>query len=148
MNSVLSPEHMLNISLLIAAHFVSVMVHVPSFPFGSPSWTLEIIIDLPFGFPINNIISLRRAAYLPPRHMLCDACDSTPSAAHCVACRAPLVFMPWHHVYSYPKSVSDEVFPLKKAKIKPVIWSRLISTSFYFFSVRGREWWGKNGKKR
>ena len=39
MNSVLSPERMIDISLLIAAHFVSVMVHVPSFPFGSPSWT-------------------------------------------------------------------------------------------------------------
>jgi len=37
--SVLSPERMIDISLLIAAHFVSVMVHVPSLPFGSPSWT-------------------------------------------------------------------------------------------------------------
>jgi len=37
MNSVLSPERMIDISLLIAAHFVPVMVHVPSFPFGSPN---------------------------------------------------------------------------------------------------------------
>jgi len=35
MNSVLSPERMIDISFLIAAHFVPVMVHVPSFPFGA-----------------------------------------------------------------------------------------------------------------
>ena len=29
----------------------------------------------------------RRAAYLPPRHSFCNECDSTPSAAHYVACR-------------------------------------------------------------
>jgi len=27
-------------------------------PYGVRSGTLEIILDLPFGFPINNIISL------------------------------------------------------------------------------------------
>ena len=35
MNYDLSPERTINISLLIAAHFVPVMVHVPLFPFGS-----------------------------------------------------------------------------------------------------------------
>jgi len=37
MNSVLSPERMIDISLLIAAHFACVMVHVPTFQFGPPS---------------------------------------------------------------------------------------------------------------
>jgi len=37
MNFVLSPKRMIDIGPLIAAHFVSVIVHVPSFPFGSPS---------------------------------------------------------------------------------------------------------------
>ena len=35
-----------------------------------------------------------RAACLPPRHSFWYACDSTPSAAHYVACRASLVFLP------------------------------------------------------
>jgi len=34
--------------------------------------------------------------------------------------------------YSCPKFVSDDVFPMKKAKIKPVIRSRPISTFFLF----------------
>jgi len=35
-----------------------------------------------------------RASYLPPRHSFCSACDFISSAAHYVACRAPLVFLP------------------------------------------------------
>jgi len=75
MNSVLSPERMIDISLFIAAHFVSVLVYVPSV--------------IPIWFPELN----GRSAHLPPQHSFCNACDSTPSAAHCVACRAPLVLL-------------------------------------------------------
>jgi len=64
---------------------------------------------IPIWFPELN----GHAAYLTPRHSLCNACDSTPSAAHCVPAG--------HHLYSCPKSVSDDVFPMKKDKIKPVI---------------------------
>jgi len=77
MNSVLLPECMINISLLIADNFVSLMVHVQS----------VILIWFP---ELNG-----HAAYLLPRHSFCNACDSTPSAAHCVACRAPLVLLPY-----------------------------------------------------
>jgi len=96
MNSVLSPECMIDISRLIAAHFVPVMVHVLSFPFGSPSWTdVQLTCHNDTAFVMHVI----------PHQVL------------------PIMVSAGHHLYSRacPKSVSDDVFPMKKAKIKPVI---------------------------
>jgi len=73
-------ERMIGISLLIAAHFVSVMVHVPSFPFGSPSWTdvrLTCHHDTTF---VMHVI---------PYQVL------------------PIVWPVGQHLYSCPKSVID-----------------------------------------
>jgi len=86
---------MIDISLLIAAHFVPVMVHVPS-------------LMIPIWFPELN----GRAAYLPHRHSFCNVIPYQV---------LPIMLPAGHHLYSYPKSVSDDVFPMKKAKIKPVI---------------------------
>jgi len=94
MNSVLSPECMIDISLLIAAHFVPVMVHVPSFPFGSPSWT-----DVRLTCHHDTVFVM----HVIPHQVL------------------PIMLPAGHHLYSCSKSVSDDVFPMKKAKIKPVI---------------------------
>jgi len=94
MNSVLSPERMIDISLFIAAHFVPVMVHVPSFPFDSPSSTdVRLTCHHDTAFVMHVI----------PHQVL------------------PIMLPAGHHLYSCPKSVSDDVFPVKKAEIKPVI---------------------------
>ena len=47
----------------------------------------------------------------------------------------PIMLPAGHHLYSCPKFVSDDVFPMKKAKIKPVIGSRPISMFSLFFKV-------------
>ena len=107
-NSVWSPERTIDISLLIAAHFVSIMVHVPSFPFGSPSWT-----DVWLTYHHDTAFVM----HMIPHQVL------------------PIVLPAGHHLYSCPKSVSDDVFPMTKAKIKPVIWSRPIPTFVPFFKV-------------
>ena len=108
MNSVLSPECMIDISLLIAAHIVPVMVHVPSFPFGSPSWTdVRLTYHHDTAFVIHVI----------PHQVL------------------PIVLPAGHHLDSCPKSVSDDVYPTKKAKIKSVIWFTPISMFFFSFKV-------------
>jgi len=88
MNSVSLPERMIDVCHFIAAHFVRVMVYVPSFPFVYPE--------------LN-----RRAAYLPPwMHVF----------PHQVL---PIVLPARHHSYSCPKSVSDDVFPIKNPKSSP-----------------------------
>jgi len=108
MNSIQSPERMIDISLLIAAHFVPVMVHVQSFIFGSPIWTdVRLTCHHDTAFVMHVI----------PHQVL------------------PIMLPGGHHLYSCPKSVSDDVFPMKKAKIKSVIWSRPISTFLLFFRV-------------
>ena len=94
MNSVLLPERMIDISLLIAAHFVPVMVHVPSLPFGSLSWMdVRLICHHDTAFVMHVV----------PHQVL------------------PIVLPAGHHLYSCPKSVSDDVFPMKRAKIKPIM---------------------------
>jgi len=95
MNSVLSPEHMIDSSLLIAVHFVSVLVYVPSFPFVSLSST---------------------GVRLTCHH-------DTAFVMHVIPQQVLPIMLPaaGHHLYSCPKSVSDDVFPMKKAKFKHVI---------------------------
>jgi len=79
---------MIDISLLIAAHLVSVMVHVPSFPFGSPSLTdVRLTCHHDTAFVMYVIL-----------HQV-----------------LPIMLPAGHHLYSCPKSVSDDVFPMKKA---------------------------------
>jgi len=70
-NSVLSPECMIHTSLLIAAHFVSVMAHVPSFPFGSPSWTdVQFTCHLDTAFVMHVIPHQVLPIVLPAGHHL------------------------------------------------------------------------------
>jgi len=46
----------------------------------------------------------------------------TAFVMHVIPHQVQLIMLPaGHHSYSCPKSVSDDVFPIVKAKIKPVI---------------------------
>jgi len=103
----LSPERMIDISVLIAAHFAPFMVHVSPFPFDFPSWTdVRLTCHHDTAFVMHVI----------PHQVL------------------PIVLSAEHHLYSCPKSVSDDMFPMKKVKVKPVVtWSRPILTFFLFF---------------
>jgi len=83
---------MIDISLLIAAHFVPAIVHVPSFPSGSPSRT-DVQLTCHHGTAFVMLVI---------RHQV-----------------LPIVLPAGHHLYSCPKSVSDDVFPIKIAKSSP-----------------------------
>ena len=89
MNSVSLPELMLDISLSVATYFVSVMVHVPSFPFGSPSCTDVRLTCHHYTAFVMHLI---------PHQVL------------------PIMLPAGQHFYSCPKSVNDDVFPMMKER--------------------------------
>jgi len=80
MNYILSPKRLIDISFLIAAHFVPVMVHVPSFPFGTPSWT-----DVRLTYHNDPAFVM----HVIPRQVL------------------PVVLPAGYHLYSCPKKIRE-----------------------------------------
>jgi len=76
-----------------------------SLVFCNPTGLMDLVAAAQLSFPVvctdasllSNCSAPElngRAAYLPPRHSFCKACDSTPNAAHCVACWVLFVFLP------------------------------------------------------
>ena len=47
----------------------------------------------------------------------------------------PILLLAGHHLYSWPQSVLNVEFPMKNARIKPVIWPRPCPTPSRFLKV-------------
>ena len=94
-NPVLLPEFMMNTSHLIVAKLELVMINVPSASKLAPSMTFE-----------------RLVCHQDVAFVMCVALqDATPI----------LLLLAGHHLYSWPASVLKVEFPMKNARVKPVI---------------------------
>jgi len=93
-NPVLSPEFMMDTSLLIVAQLELVMINVPSASKLAPSMIFE-----------------RLVCHQDVAFVICV----TPQDA------TPILLLAGHHLYSWPESVLKVEFRMQNAKVKPVI---------------------------
>jgi len=94
-NPVLSPEFMImDASLLIVAQLELVMINVPSASKLAPSLTFERLV-----------------------------CHHDVAVVICVTPQdmTPILLLAGHHLYSWPESVLKVEFPMKNARVEPVI---------------------------
>jgi len=93
-NPVLSPEFMMDTSLLFVAQLELVMINVPSASKLAPSLTFERLV-----------------------------CHQDVAFVICVILQdvTPILLLAGHHLYSWPESVLKVEIPMKNARVKPVI---------------------------
>ena len=96
------------INLFIVEQLELVMFHVPSAPSTSP----RTVVDR---FSFHQDVAL-------------VICVTT----HAVT---PIVLLAGHHLYSCPTSVLGVELSMENARVRPVIWSRSVSTPIRFFRV-------------
>ena len=93
-NPVLSPEFLMDTSLLIVAQLELVMINVPSTSKLTPSLTFERLV-----------------------------CHQDVALVICVTPQdvTPVLLLAGHHLYSWPESVLQVEFSMESARVKPVI---------------------------